>query len=80
MRERKRGITGTQRSCGTAPLGSEVGNTGVACAQSHAAVLGAQGKACNPGPAFSKPLQCLSKHLLLQKDISGFWDAVGSLL
>lgn len=33
-----------------------------------------------PRSGLSQPLQCLSKHRVLQQDFSGSWDATGSLL
>lgn len=76
----EREVTCIQRSCATAPLELGVGRTGAAGADRHMMVHRNPGQAMQLRPSFSQPLQCHSKHTVLQQDFSGFWDAAGSLV
>lgn len=57
-----------------------MGRTGAAGAHRHTVVHRNPGQAMQPRAGLSQPLQCLSKHTVLQQDFSGFWDAAGSLV
>lgn len=54
--------------------------TGAAGAHRHVGLYRNPGQDVQPRAGFSQPLQCLSKHTVLQQDFSGFWDAAGSLM